>query len=718
MPSFTRRHLLAATTLLSLAAPGCLVRPVSQEEPTTKTTFTTEISQAAVDKVDLLLMIDSSSSMGDKQKILANAVPDLVRGLVEPRCVDKKTRTATGKRANPLAPHGSECAPGSEPAFAPITDMHIGVISSSLGGLGVCKGTDDRAHLLARREDGTHVAAAGDLNFLAWYPDVTGNQNKARHPAPPVPATTSLGALDSAFRDLVVGVGQNGCGFEAQLESVYRFLVQPDPSTGTEIVGDVARAKPEVDEVLLRQRAAFLRPDSLVAVVLLTDEDDASFDPLSVSGQGWRYGSEETNIPRATAACEKDPSAPACTTCASAPSDPACLEKQHHAEADGEINVRTFDMKRRFGVDPRFPIERYVGAFTESKIAGRASERVGAKDCTNPLFAARLPSSAKDELCKLPRGPRTKDLVYFGVIGGVPNQLLPASDDAAIDWTKLLGRDPARADETGIDPHMKSSIAPRAGLPAPTAPASDPVHGREWTTGGKDLQFACTFDLYDNVGGSPVPIERACEGDQCDCDGKSDSPLCSPKDKKLQIKGKAFPSTRELRVAKELGDHAIVASLCPKQLNAPSEDDYGYRPAVRAITSRLERSLVASCLPRPLDRDAKDGPVPCLVLATLPDPGDCAKVGLEAPDAAILKQHRDRVVAEEGEAAASLPVCVVPQIAVPSGSSCRDHAGIGFCYAEGIPGAACAQSLQFSQETARLQGARFSLQCIQVREPE
>src|SRR5262245_2080061 len=40
------------------------------------------------DKVDLLMMIDNSRSMADKQLILALAVPDLLGRLVNPRCVD------------------------------------------------------------------------------------------------------------------------------------------------------------------------------------------------------------------------------------------------------------------------------------------------------------------------------------------------------------------------------------------------------------------------------------------------------------------------------------------------------------------------------------------------------------------------------------------------------------------------------------------------------
>jgi uncharacterized spore protein YtfJ len=47
-----------------------------------------EIRPEPVDKIDLLLMIDNSKSMSDKQEILRSAVPDLVRRLVNPICVD------------------------------------------------------------------------------------------------------------------------------------------------------------------------------------------------------------------------------------------------------------------------------------------------------------------------------------------------------------------------------------------------------------------------------------------------------------------------------------------------------------------------------------------------------------------------------------------------------------------------------------------------------
>lgn len=75
---------------------------------------------------------------------------------------------------------------------------------------------------------------------------------------------------------------------------------------------------------------------------------------------------------------------------------------------------------------------------------------VGDANCTNPLFAASLPSSAGDELCALPKGPRGTELVVFAIIGGVPESLATANPD----WNKIVGADPGNFDFSGIDPHM------------------------------------------------------------------------------------------------------------------------------------------------------------------------------------------------------------------------------------------------------------------------
>src|ERR1700722_10326208 len=73
-------------------------------------------------KVDLLFDIDNSASMGDKQAYLAKAVPDFVNRLVNPNCI-------AGGATVGVSTHGSCSAfAGSPLEFAPVHDMHIGVI--------------------------------------------------------------------------------------------------------------------------------------------------------------------------------------------------------------------------------------------------------------------------------------------------------------------------------------------------------------------------------------------------------------------------------------------------------------------------------------------------------------------------------------------------------------------------------------------------------------
>src|SRR5688572_30066861 len=78
---------LVASLLLG-AGSACLDRPIGAPPPVTTNIFVDRITQTAIDKIDLLFMIDNSISMSDKQAILRAAVPDLVNRLVNPICVD------------------------------------------------------------------------------------------------------------------------------------------------------------------------------------------------------------------------------------------------------------------------------------------------------------------------------------------------------------------------------------------------------------------------------------------------------------------------------------------------------------------------------------------------------------------------------------------------------------------------------------------------------
>ncbi len=817
-----RRSVQRCVHLLLLAATGlggCLTRPTVSNGPTTKTNFTTPVKQAAVDKIDLLLAIDNSGSMGDKQRFLAEAVPKLVARLVTPNCVDAKgglvkAGGALGVDTDPSGLYG--CPTGSRPEFSPIADIHIGVVSSNMGGFGgdQCDGAKDdnfvasdggRLVQRGKGKDGApvQVAPIEPAGFLAWYPE-SDRHGKSPRPAAPYADAKALGA---SFGNIVRGVGENGCGLEAQLESMYHFLVQPDPYLSIAVSGGVA-SYAGLDAQVIAQRHDFLRPDSLVAIIMLTDEDDASVDPLAVRGSGWRYMSGDFNLlgvsgegrtrtnaqgggttaPRGTSACTdpaKGPASPECDSCLLqfvAPcdlrcqrvkADPACRENNgFHAPEDDLLNVRFHHMKERFGVDPQYPIQRYVSGLTKRSVPDRATEHDAAgayadvATCTNPLFARTLPRSTREAvdpktqktvyyaldaggqdildaqgkpatLCTLPRGERDAAQVFFAVVGGVPNDLLhfdPADPDKSRlgdqDWVRILGRDPLSYDLSGIDPRMVQSTTPRAGRPAPDAPdfaGADPGNAshRDWDTGKADLQYACTFAL-------PPDFQKP-KDDLGDCKNASDAPLCdarraasgvcgaspnAPGCGRKQVRAKAFPTIRELEVVRGLGEQGIAASLCPQEILSADSPLYGYNPGVKAIVDRLANAISRQCLPRPLGTDEK-GEVSCLMLAVLPDAGDtcAAHKGYVSVGTDVLKTFRDAQKSAGKGDQANLTVCSIDQIVVPKGESCdgtlpERTRGTGWCYVSGAStGRSCPQAIEFSQDSI-VSGAAVSLQCI------
>jgi hypothetical protein len=741
------------TIVLGGAGTGCLSRPVVHQEPTTKINFTAVVRQAAIDKVDILFGIDNSASMGDKQVILSEAIPDLLKRLFTPNCLNDKGAVVGVSDA------AGKCATGKI-EFPAVHDMHIGIVSSSLGGRGgdSCSPTDmnpanpgvnahndDRGHLISRAGDNESnpPEAKSPANFLAWLPNVDANKGKV---APPVPPQSDVTKLQNAFADMVKGVHEHGCGYEAQMESVYRFLVQPDPYDRITKKGDIATLE-GVDKDLLQQRKDFLRPDSLVAVILVTDENESTVDPISFGGRAYFYTSTTSHVKNGTSQCSappgpgKGPNDPNCISCflSAASSDSTCKALDDQTD---NFNERFLHMKERFGVDPRFPVDRYVKGFSQRTVPDRNGEHpkddkgtpsfnyVGKPNCTNPLFATNLPTDPNADLCHLTPGPRTADLVFFGLIGGVPWQLLTeeptnlsANNKAAFktslgndDWTRIIGKDPFAYDFSGIDPHMLESQSPRAGVGA------DDAHTREWQTNNKDLQYACTFPFPDSA--SSPNGKKDCTKPEfngaCDCSDPSDSPLCEGT---TQTKGKAYPTVSELVVAKALGEQAVVASICPRS-NDKSNDDYGYRPAVRSIVDRLKNALANQCLPQPLVADP-EGKVPCLILETLgvegPQASACdASKGLKQPDAAVLAKFREQQLeAAGGDAGIDLskfPVCEVIQLTQGQlvNGSCSDAPTAGWCYVTGAAaGGSCPQAIKFSPGGNPGVGAKISLQCIE-----
>lgn len=650
---------------LALATPACLAEVVVGDA--TGTPESTDASADAgappqtrpfAEKVDLLFAVDNSASMADKQAILSRAVPRLVDRLVNPVC-----RTLDGRGTSIGSSKGGDCThlpnwnASILPEFAAVKDLHVGIVTSALGSRGgyfACKTrapevapsqrhVDDRGHLVYRTKgpsangDGPpDTTAAANGGFLAYF----AQPNTASLDAAPIREPSEL---VSRFTQMLTGVQEYGCGFEAQLESVYRFLFQPDPYGAVTAVADANGAESVsldgVDAELLSQRRKFLRPDSLVAVVMVTDENDSTADPLAlevVNGRAYQagnwffdygysadppqsapYKNNRGYTPRGTSACDTAPMSSACTSCRANPSDVSCAGNPSTRVPDGDNpNLRWFHTKRRFGFDPQFPIQRYVDGFQSATLPNRTTEHSierqyrtdpGAKRCTNPVFAAALPDpnalTLADEidgkLCTLPLGTRDQKRVLFSLIGGVPWQLLSPTPDPATaslkgtltesDWTRILGADPIHYDFTGADPHMLESMTARAGLPSSDTPANgaDPVHGREYNTDNGDLQYACTFTL---------PTPKSCgAAELCDCNTATrNPPLCNGTQ---QVKAKAYPTIRELAVARALAatGQSVVGSICPVTMEGdPDAPRYGYNLAIDGLLARMKQDLRGS----------------------------------------------------------------------------------------------------------------------------
>ena len=540
------------------------------------------------DKLDILLIVDNSRNVDVPQDLFAKTLPYLFQRLTRPACVNG-LGNVVAQTASPDAP----CPVGLR-ELAPVTDIHVGVLTTSLGGHGadVCSPAspsfteimNDRGRLVARDPLGAAVPTYEGKGFLAWDP----SQELAPPGEDDLP--TLLARLDAMAR----GAGLGGCGFESQLESMYRFLVDPEPYSEIPIVD--GQAKPTgVDAVVLQQRADFLRPDSAVVVLLVTDENDCSMREggqyylaaQATQGPGIAY-----NLPRARSECEADPQDPCCVSCGQKPpegcgpnqSDPSCALGPNNPSTD-PINLRCFDQKRRFGIDFLYPVDRYVRALREPTIPNRAGELV-----PSPLVTPA----------------RSNELVFFAGIVGVPWQDLAVDPKdiskgyrtpMQIDWPLVAG-DPATQTPPG-DPLMIESIAPREGVhpitgeelqPPGAPPLANSINGHERAiAAGDDLQYACIY---------PRPVFKACNPSTLDCECKAPAldgnPICQASDgsyTNVQRFAKGLPGVRQLLVMRDLGSQAVPASLCAPIVKDPSQPAFGYKPAVDALLRALRPRL-------------------------------------------------------------------------------------------------------------------------------
>lgn len=218
-------------------------------------------SSAACALLDLLFVVDNSGSMREEQAALREQFPRLIRSLTS-------GETANGQ------------------AFPPVKDLHLGVVSSDMGLVGIANnfpgcntsrhvnGGDD-GRLLHPANTGPGCASA----YPQWLSFAEGQDSSAK-------VATDFGCI--------ANLGTMGCGFEQQLESGLKALwpknyvdlngmaFPPDRNPilflSTTPEGRFGRGDqpPQNDG-----NGGFLRSDpetggSYVAIILVTDEEDCS----------------------------------------------------------------------------------------------------------------------------------------------------------------------------------------------------------------------------------------------------------------------------------------------------------------------------------------------------------------------------------------------------------------------------------------------------------
>jgi hypothetical protein len=243
-----------------------------------------------------------------------------------------------------------------------------------------------------------------------------------------------------------------------------------------------------------------------------------------------------------------------------------------------------------------------------------------------------------------------------------------------------------------VNPVVMDALVPSTSK----SPQANRINGHEHAevAGAAELQYACTF---------PLPAPRECEpaqaGVSCECGvdaSASNSPLCQPPvggaAEPRQFYAKAYPGLRQLRVLKEFGENAIVASACPKvsDLGSPS---HGYNPAVDALVGRVKEALRARCLPRPLEPN-DDGSVPCQVIEASAGDGSISSCNCAAPRTKVTDRVADSVRTKlreyqacgtsGGVPCSSFCFCALPQLSGGALQACQNAQQPpdepGFCY--------------------------------------
>jgi len=212
----------AACLAAAIAIAGCDHVEPTQICPAHEETVKNHGMIGGYEGLDLLIAVDNSGSMAEEQQILAGAVIDLINALVDP--------------------------PVGWP-YASADDVRVAVVSSDVGldpapawyDFPSCSGHGDDGQFQIYGPGKTVVLDAGVVDCPALDGAWAATEEDQANPAL---------ALQTAC---LTALGTAGCGFEQQLKSTERGLARDDQS-------------------------GFIRFDSLLAVLVISDEEDCSVE--------------------------------------------------------------------------------------------------------------------------------------------------------------------------------------------------------------------------------------------------------------------------------------------------------------------------------------------------------------------------------------------------------------------------------------------------------
>ena len=197
---------------------GCPDRTISEVKPVQEGAVVKHIPVSA--DIDILFVIDNSASTADKQTVFAANFPKFVAAL--------------------------DAFPTGRP------NLHMAVVDTTVD-IGVdgygpsCPSPDPNDNGVFQNTARVAGCTAPNGRYLS---DIKGSSGMR--------VTNYAGTLDQAL-SCIAQVGANGCGFEAQLEAMKRSL------DGSRI-----------------ENTGFIRDGAYLAIIFLTDEDDASTKDSSV----------------------------------------------------------------------------------------------------------------------------------------------------------------------------------------------------------------------------------------------------------------------------------------------------------------------------------------------------------------------------------------------------------------------------------------------------